>query len=231
MTQSLHNIHKPHIHTSIKNWRSPRWCPLTHTILHLHCRLTTTQGTGSGHVLCRHHHHIYTHNHECIKKIDTTIPTKSFTRTKHNNITLNQDKTTCTLFTPAPTENTNKLDLKINNTALPMATHPKVLGLTLDPKLTYSTHIHNITVHAHKPLQIIKTFTATGYGNQKETLMATYKASLTKTYNIQHTSTLQCYKTIFNNGRYTTNILTDSIQSLHQTYKPTCAIYIYIYCL
>ena len=67
-------------------------------------------------------------------------------------------------------------DLTINNKALPMATHPKVLGLTLDPKLTYSTHIHNISVQAHKPLQIIKALTATGWGKQKETLMATYKA-------------------------------------------------------
>ena len=57
-----------------------------------------------------------------------------------------------------------------------MATHPKVLGLTLDPKLTYSTRIHNISVQAHKPLQIIKAITATGWGKQKETLMATYKA-------------------------------------------------------
>ena len=57
-----------------------------------------------------------------------------------------------------------------------MATHPKVLGLTLDPKLTYSTHIHNISVQAHKHLQIIKALTATGWGKQKETLMATYKA-------------------------------------------------------
>ena len=65
---------------------------------------------------------------------------------------------------------------KIHNKALPMATHPKVLGLTLDPKLTYSTHIHNISVKAHKPLQIIKALTATGWGKQKETLMATYKA-------------------------------------------------------
>ena len=51
-----------------------------------------------------------------------------------------------------------------------------VLGLTLDPKLTYSTHIHNISVQAHTPLQIIKALTATGWGQQKETLMATYKA-------------------------------------------------------
>ena len=56
-----------------------------------------------------------------------------------------------------------------------MATHPKVLGLTLDPKLTYSTHIHNISVQAHTPLQMIKSLTAAGWGKQKETLMATYK--------------------------------------------------------
>ena len=80
-----------------------------------------------------------------------------------------------TLFTPDPVEYTSNLDLKINNSALPIATHPKGLGLTLDPKLTYSTHIHNSSVHAHKPLQVIKTITATGWGKRKETLMATYK--------------------------------------------------------
>ena len=49
------------------------------------------------------------------------------------------NKTTCTLFTPDPAEYKSNLDLKIN-TALHMATHPK---------LTYSTHIHNISVQAH----------------------------------------------------------------------------------
>ena len=101
---------------------------------------------------------------------------KVFAWTKQNNLLLNPDKTTCTLFTPDPAEYTSNLDLTINNKALPMATHPKVLGLTLDPKVTYSTHIHNISVQAHKPLQIIKALTATGWGKQKETLMATYKA-------------------------------------------------------
>ena len=57
-----------------------------------------------------------------------------------------------------------------------MATHPNVLCLTLDPKLTYSTHIHNILVQAHKPIQIINALIATGWGKHKETLMATYKA-------------------------------------------------------
>ena len=81
---------------------------------------------------------------------------KVFAWTKQNNLLLNPDKTTCTLFTSDPAEYTSNLDLTINNKALPMATHPKVLGrLTLDPKLTYSTHIHHISVQAHKPLQII----------------------------------------------------------------------------
>ena len=59
------------------------------------------------------------------------------------------------------------LNLQIDNNALPMATHPKVMGHTLDPKLTYNTHIHNISVHAHKPLQIIKALTATGWVNRR----------------------------------------------------------------
>ena len=100
---------------------------------------------------------------------------KVFAWTKQNNLVLNPYKTTCTLFTPDPAEYTSNLDLRIHNNALPMAMHPKVLGLTLDPKLTYSTHIDNISVHAHKPLQIINALTATGWGKQKKTLMATYK--------------------------------------------------------
>ena len=74
--------------------------------------------------------------YHCSQEIYTTIPT------------------TCTLFTPDPAEYTSNLDLQIHNRALPMATHPKVLGLTLDPKLTYRTHIHNISVHAYGYLQL-----------------------------------------------------------------------------
>ena len=75
-----------------------------------------------------------------------------FDWTKYNNLTLNPDKTTCTMFTPDPTEYKSNLDLK-KTTVQTHGNTPK--GLTIDPKLTYSTHIYNISVHAHKPLQII----------------------------------------------------------------------------
>ena len=101
-------------------------------------------------------------------------------KTKQSQTKSKQNKT-CTMFTPDPAVYKGNLDLKINNKALPMATHPKVLGLTLDPNLTYSTHIHNISVQAHKPLYMIKALTAAGWGKQKETLMTTYKAFMRST--------------------------------------------------
>ena len=51
---------------------------------------------------------------------------KGFAWTKHNNLTLNPDKTTCTRFTLDPVEYKSNMDFKINNTALRMAMHPKV---------------------------------------------------------------------------------------------------------
>ena len=53
------------------------------------------------------------------------------TWTQTNNRTLNPDKTTCTLFTPDPAEYSTQLELQIDNI------NPKILGLTLHPKLTY----------------------------------------------------------------------------------------------
>ena len=83
--------------------------------------------------------------------------------------------------TPDPAEYNSNLGLNINNKALPMALHPKVLGLTLDPKLKYDTHIQNIATHAQKPLQVIKALTGTTWGKQKETLVATNKAVMRPT--------------------------------------------------
>ena len=104
---------------------------------------------------------IFTHMHKCIQEIHTTIPTYSFCLDKTKQYYTKSRKKNFTLFTPDPAEYKSQLDLKINNTALPMATHPKVMGLSLDPKLAYNTHIHNISVQAHIPIQMIKALTAT----------------------------------------------------------------------
>ena len=72
--------------------------------------------------------------------IHTTYPQQIHTWTKDNNLMPKPDKATCTLFTPDPAEYNTNLHLHINNTTLPMNTHPKILGVTLHPKLTYNTY-------------------------------------------------------------------------------------------
>ena len=96
--------------------------------------------------------------------------------TKQNKLTLNASKTTTTLFTPDPAEYNTTLTLQINNATLPTNKEPKILGLTLDPKLTYSKHIQNTTIKAKQKMHIMKTLTATHWGKSKETLNITYKA-------------------------------------------------------
>ena len=95
--------------------------------------------------------------------------------TSENNLTLNADKTTTTLFTPDPAEYKTELQLTIDNTVLPTNKNPKILGLHFDPKLTYNTHIKNTTTKANSRLKILKALTSSTWGKDKETLEVTYK--------------------------------------------------------
>ena len=87
-------------------------------------------------------------------------------------------KSTCTLFTPDLEEYNCNLELQINKTKLPMSTHPMILGVTFDPKLTqaYNTQIQITGSNAPTLLHIVKKALSTTWGKQKETLLATYKA-------------------------------------------------------
>ena len=140
--QSLHNIYKSHILTTA-DIPPPR--ALVHVMAYADDITITSTHTSTS----------------AAKKYIQPYLHEVFAWTKQKYITLNPDKTTCTLFTQDPVEYKSKPYPKINNTALPMATHPKFRDLTLDPTLTYSAHIHNISVQAHKPLQMIKALIAT----------------------------------------------------------------------
>ena len=92
--------------------------------------------------------------------------------TKDSDLLLNTDKTTCT---PDPAEYNTQPGLQIDNITLPKTTHPKILGLTLDPKLTYNWHIDLAATKARKTINILKVLTSTKWGKHKETTLATYK--------------------------------------------------------
>ena len=65
-----------------------------------------------------------------------------FKWTQKNELILNPDKSTATLFTPHQAEFNTILDLTINYTIIPTVKTPKILGLTLDPHLTFKDHVN-----------------------------------------------------------------------------------------
>jgi hypothetical protein len=97
-----------------------------------------------------------------------------FEWTKENELTLNPDKSSSTLFTPDPAEYSTKLNLQINNITIPTVTNPKILGVTFDPKLNFGTHVKNTIDKAKKSLNILKALTTRQWGKNKETLITTY---------------------------------------------------------
>ena len=88
---------------------------------------------------------------------------KVFGSTNQNNLTLYPDKTTCT---PDPAEYTSILYLKITNTALPIATHPKVLGLYLQLYLQLYIHLRTKMHIHHTHSQHLSTHTQASTNNK-----------------------------------------------------------------
>ena len=99
-----------------------------------------------------------------------------FNWTKENDLILNPDKSTSTLFTPDPAEYSMELHLSINDILIPTVKNPKVLGLTLDPKLNFSEHIKITNSKAQATIPILKALTSTTWGKSNETITNTYKA-------------------------------------------------------
>ena len=108
--------------------------------------------------------------------------------TKENDLTINATKSTSTLFTTDQTEYNKTLTLTIDHTLIPTVKHPKILGLTFDPKLNYGEHVKITKEKASKTVNITKAISGTKWGKQKETLLTTYK-TLTRPI-IEYASTI-----------------------------------------
>src|SRR5437899_10972220 len=98
-----------------------------------------------------------------------------FNWTKNNDLILNPDKSTATLFTPNTHEHCITPNLNINGVTIPTVKNPKILGLTLDPGFNFAEHARITKDKADSSIKILKALTSTSWGKQKETLLATYK--------------------------------------------------------
>ena len=116
-------------------------------------------------------------SHEKIKTGETNAQTyldETVAWMDENNLLL-ADKTQATLLTPDPAEYNYELNLKIKGEPLETTKTPKILGLTFDPKLTFAEHVKKTEENSKKALRLVKALSGTSWGQQKETLVNTYK--------------------------------------------------------
>ena len=176
-TQSIHHTQKQNINANSKNG-VPQGGVLSPTLFNI-CTSDTPTPQAPVKLTTYADDITITSTHNDINIAKANIQSylhEIHTWTQINNLILNRDKTTYTLFTQDPAEYSTQLELQIDNITLPMNINPKILGLTLDPKLTYNKHILITTTKARKTIQILKAITSTTWVKQKETIIATYIA-------------------------------------------------------
>ena len=89
---------------------------------------------------------------------------------------ISTQKSTATLFTPETRQGRLHPLIPVNEDLLPLERNPKILGVTFDPHFHFHKHVEAIEEKAKQRLSILKALTGTTWGQQKETLIVTYKA-------------------------------------------------------
>ena len=86
-------------------------------------------------------------------------------------------KSTVTLFTPWNREVNLVPPVKIKGVQVKLDRDPKILGVYFSSMHTFSTHVKKTAEKAKKRLNVLKSLAGTDWGQDKETLITTYKAT------------------------------------------------------
>ena len=91
---------------------------------------------------------------------------------------ISTQKSTVTLFSTYTHELNTHPTIPFNNSSLPLEKRPKILGVTFDPTLSFRAHADSIVKRAKQRIPILKAMTSVKWGQQKESLINTYRASI-----------------------------------------------------
>ena len=95
---------------------------------------------------------------------------------KDNSLLISAPKSTVTLFTPDPFQARFHPKIAIADAILPLERTPKILGVLLDTSFAFHHHCEYVANRVSKRNNILKALAGTSWGQQKETLLMTYKA-------------------------------------------------------
>ena len=95
---------------------------------------------------------------------------------KDNSVLISAPNSTVTLFSPDPHQPKTHARILIEDSQLPLAQCPKILGVYLDTSLSFNKHSGYIAERVSSRNNILKALVGTSWGQQKETLLMTYNA-------------------------------------------------------
>ena len=92
------------------------------------------------------------------------------------NLFISPAKSTATIFTTCSQEVNTQLSITINGDKVPTVKNPKVLGLLLDPLLSFNAHAKYVKDRVNQRNNVLKALAGTSWGKEPETIITTYKA-------------------------------------------------------
>ena len=95
---------------------------------------------------------------------------------KDNSLLISAPKSTVTLFSPDPHQAKTHPIIFIEDSQLPLAQCPKILGVYLDISQSFNKHNGYVADKLSSRNNILKALAGTSWGQQKEGLLMTYKA-------------------------------------------------------
>ena len=95
---------------------------------------------------------------------------------KGNSLLISAPKSTVTLFTPDKHQFQMHPDIILEDTQLPLERSPKILGVIMDPSLSFHKHCGYVSDRIDKRNNMLKALAGSSWGQDKETLLMTYNA-------------------------------------------------------
>ena len=106
---------------------------------------------------------------------------------KDNSLLISAPKSLVTLLTQDTHQAKAHPSIFIEDSRLPLIKCPRILGVYLDPYLPFNQHSQYVAERVSGGNNILKALAGTSWGQQKETLLMTYKAVGRSIINISRT--------------------------------------------
>ena len=95
---------------------------------------------------------------------------------KDNSLLISASKSIVTPFTPDKHQFQMHPDITLEDTQLPLERSPKILGVILDPSISFHKHCNYVSDRIDKRNNMLKALAGSSWGHDKETLLMTYNA-------------------------------------------------------